>query len=56
MLDWFVWDWTVFDFENAFTLNWSVLNIIVWLNWINWNRNISFTIKLCTYGKLIFLK
>ena len=40
MLNWIVWNRTVFDFENVLTLNWMVWIRIVWLMWIAWNRNV----------------
>ena len=40
MLNWIVWNWTVFDIETALTLNWIVWIRTVWLYWIAWNRNI----------------
>ena len=30
MLNWIVWNWTVFDFETVFTLNWIVRNRTFW--------------------------
>ena len=68
MLNWIVWNGTVFDIDtvltlnwilhhvkNIFILNWIVWNKTVWQNWIAWNRNFL-TIKLCTNAKLNYLK
>ena len=40
MLNWIVWNWTVFDIETVLTLNWIGWIRTVWLNWITWNRNV----------------
>ena len=56
MLDWIVWNRTVFDIESVLRLNWIVWIRTVWINWIAWNRNVFLTIKLCTYAKLNCLK
>ena len=45
MLNWIVWNGTVFGIETELTLNWIVWNRTVWLNWI-----------ACTYAKLNCLK
>ena len=37
MLNWIVWNGTVFDIETLLKLNWIRT---VWLNWIAWNRNV----------------
>ena len=45
MLNWIVWNRTVFDIETVLMLNWIVwnrtvfiLNCVLMLNWIVWNR------------------
>ena len=40
MVNWIVWNRTVFDIETVLTLNWTVWIRTVWLNWIAWNRNV----------------
>ena len=55
MLNWIVWNGTVFDIETVLTLNWFFKNRTVWLNWI-FEIEMLLTIKLCTYGKLNCLK
>ena len=40
MLNWIVWNRTVFDIESVLTLNWIVWIRTIWLNWIAWNRNV----------------
>ena len=47
MLNWIVWNRTVFDIETVLTFNWIVWIRTVWINWIAWNRNVFD--KLCTY-------
>ena len=39
MLNWIVWNETVFDIQTVLTLNWIVWIRAVWLNWIAWKRN-----------------
>ena len=38
MLNWIVWNWTVFDIETVLTLNGIVMYNRI--NWIVWNRNV----------------
>ena len=54
MLNWIIWNRTVFDIETVLTLKWIVWISTVWLNWIAWNRiafeNYSVYIHLnCAY-------
>ena len=42
MLNWIVWNGTVFDIDTVLTLNWIVWIRTVWINWIAWNRNFFF--------------
>ena len=61
MLNWIVWNGTVFDIENVLTLNWfvsyrTVLTFncvqtkpVLILNWIIWIRTVQLRNKLCTY-------
>ena len=53
MLNWIVWNRTIFDIETVLTrtvfdtenllmLNWVVCIRTVWLNWMVWNRNIFY--------------
>ena len=39
MLNWIVWNWTVFDIETILTVDLIVI-IIAWINWIVWNRSV----------------
>ena len=40
MLNWILWNGTLFDIETVLTLNWIVWIRTVWLNGIAWNRNV----------------
>ena len=63
MLNWIVWNRTVFDMETLFTRTVFDKEIILMLNWIVWIRTdwlkwiaIILTIKLSTHSKLNCLK
>ena len=47
MLNWIVWNGTVFDIETVLTLNWFV--IYNWMNGIVWNSNVfdNWTVYSC---------
>ena len=40
MLNWIIWNITIFHIETVLTLNWIVGNRAVWLNWIALNRKV----------------
>ena len=42
MLNWIVWNETVFGLVTVLLLNWIVLIRTVWLNWIAWNWNVFY--------------
>ena len=57
MVNWIVWNSTVFDIETVLTrtvfdietVHWIVWIRTIWLNWIAWNRNVfdNQTVYLC---------
>ena len=42
MLNWIVWNGTVFDIETVLMPSWTVWIRTVWLNWIAWNRKVFY--------------
>ena len=40
MLNWIIWNRTVFDIETVLAQNWIIWIRTVWLNWIAWNRDV----------------
>ena len=40
IINWIVWNRTVFGSETVLTQNWIVWIRTVWLNWIAWNRDV----------------